>query len=145
MKNINQSMRMGLTLAALAAGSILCAQSGKTITNHDGTCQATAPAGWNVTGGTATSPDGGSHINVSATSRPTTFDALKKTAPALFPNDKITKNSATEFEMESTAAPANVYRAIPAAASGKFCIAQVDFTVGVSDARKMAETLKATK
>jgi hypothetical protein len=144
MKNINQNLMMGLTLAALAAGSILYAQQGKTITNHDGTCQATSPAGWTVNGNTATSPDGQSHFNISATSRPTTFDTLKKTAPLLFPNDTITKNSATEFEMESTAAPANVYRAIPAT-NGKFCIAQVGFTTSVSDARKIAETLKAGK
>jgi hypothetical protein len=75
------------------------------------------------------------------------FDQLKQTAQTIYRGSKVTRDSSTEFEMEgkSITGKPNVYRAIPISGN-KFCITEVMYESGtVEQARKLAETLSASK
>jgi len=75
-----------------------------------------------------------------------TFDELKQTARTVYKDSKVTKDSATEFEMvgKSITGKPDVYRAIPAGA-GKFCVAEITYSAGTpEDASKILAALKAT-
>jgi hypothetical protein len=116
----------------------------KTIATRDGSCMATVPASWVVGSfpGSAGSADKKVSIIIS-TPRNSNFGVLKDNARKLYPNDKVTKDSATEFEMEGKSMDnkPNVYRGI--AAGGKVCIGEVTYESGtVEDARKIVGTLK---
>jgi hypothetical protein len=142
------NLRIGLTLAALAAGTILCAQEGKKVTSHDGSCQVTVPADWQVSGsfGIANSPDKTIDVAVSTPMRTPTLDDLKQTAAMVYAGDKVTKSTASEFQMEGQGlnGKPNVYRGIQL--TGKVCIVEVTYGSGtVEDARKIAGSLKAAK
>jgi hypothetical protein len=133
-----------LSLIGVLAGVPARAQD-KTITTRDGSCMATVPPSWVVGSfpGSAGSADKKASIIIS-TPRNTSFAALKDNARKLYPNDKVTKDSATEFEMEGKSMDnkPNVYRGI--AAGSKVCIGEVTFESGtVEDARKVVGTLKA--
>jgi hypothetical protein len=135
-----------LTLALIAASSVLLAQEGKTVTSHDGSCQVTVPAGWSVSGtfGIANSPDKMVNVAVSSPLRTPSLDTTKKNAGMLYTGDKVTKNSASEFQMEGLSMDnkPNVYRGIQL--SGKVCIVEVTYDSGtLADARKIAESLKS--
>jgi hypothetical protein len=117
----------------------------KTVTTRDGSCSATVPASWVVGSfpGSAGSPDKKSSIIISSP-RYSSFATLKDNARKVYANDKVTKDSATEFEMEGKSMDnkPNVYRGIPAGA--KFCIGEVTYESGTAaDARKILSTLKA--
>jgi hypothetical protein len=147
MNDITYKLRMGLTLAALAAGSILYAQ-GKTVTSHKGDCQLTVPADWNVTPmfGMANSPDNKWSATLTSPANTTTLGQLKSNAQMIYTNDKVVKDTPTEFQMEgqSLDGKPNVYRGIQLA--GKICIVDVTYDSGtVDDARKIAATLKGAK
>jgi hypothetical protein len=64
----------------------------------------------------------------------------------VYPNDKVTKSTAAEFQMEGLSMnnKPNVYRGIQLA--GKVCIVEVIYESGTAaDARAIAESLKAAK
>ncbi len=116
----------------------------KTIATRDGSCQAAVPASWVVGSfpGSADSADRKVSVIISKP-RNSTFAELKDNARKLYPNDKVTKDSATEFEMEGKSMnnKPNVYRGI--AAGSKVCIGEVIFESGtVEDARRIVSTLK---
>jgi hypothetical protein len=134
-----------MVLAFTVAAS---AQADKVVKSNDGSCQLTVPSAWTAGGfGLANSPDKKVTATVSSPKMMDSFSQLKQTAPTVYPNSKVTKDSATEFEMEgqSQAGKPDVYRAIPIAAS-KFCIAEVIYQNGTADdARAIVRTLKAAK
>jgi len=134
-----------LTLAVTA----VWADDGIKITTRDGSCQVTVPASWvaGSVGGFGNSADKKSTVAVSSPKQVASFDALKQTARGIYTNDKVTKDSATEFEMEgeSMNGKPNVYRGIPIA-GGKFCIVEVIYQRGTAeDARKIAGSVKSAK
>jgi hypothetical protein len=133
-----------LLLAALLA----TAADTKPVKNPDGNCVLSVPANWTVgTIGNADSPDKKVSIIVSSPKHGlTSLSQVQQMAPGIYPDDKVTKNSATEFEMEgkSTAGKPNVYRAVPSGA--KVCIAEITYENGnTADARNTIGTLKAVK
>ena len=133
-----------LSSALLIATAPARAQD-KTIATRDGSCQATVPASWIIDSfpGSANSPDKKVSLIISSP-RYNSLATLKENASKLYPDDKVTKDSASEFEMEgkSMNGKPNVYRGIPAGA--KLCIGEVVYESGtVQDARKILGTLKA--
>jgi hypothetical protein len=141
--------KIALIALILCVPAALFAADGQPVLSRNRTCQATVPANWTVdaTFGMATSPDKKVSLVVSSPKQISSFDELKLTAPTVYKNDKITKQSASEFQMEGTSIndKPNVYRAIPAGGTN-FCIVDVDYQSGtVEDARKIAESLKAVK
>ena len=119
----------------------------KTVTNRDGNCMVTVPADWiiqqNV--GIAQSADKKVGVVVSSPSHGlSSLAEVEQLAPTLYPDDRVTKKSGSEFEMEgkNTADKPNVYRAIPAGA--KVCIAEITYESGTPAAAKsIIGTLKA--
>lgn len=142
------SMRIaiGCVLAVAAAASY--AQSGKQVTSHDGSCQVTVPGDWEAMGsfGIANSPDKSLTVAVSSPKLSPQLSQVKENAPRMYPDDKIVKSTASEFQMEGQngAHRPNVYRGIQI--PGKVCLVEVDYRSGtIDDARKIAATLKAAK
>ena len=130
-----------LVLGASAANS-------KVVKNPEGNCSVSVPANWTAgTLGNATSPDKKVSIIVSSPKRGlTSITQVQQMAPGIYPDDKVTKSSSTEFEMEgkSISGKPNVYRAVPAGA--RVCIAEITYENGnTADARNTAGTLKAEK
>jgi hypothetical protein len=131
----------------LYASLFATAAETKSVTNRDGNCTVTVPANWiiqqNV--GIAQSTDKKVAVVVSSPSQGlSSLAEVEQLAPTLYPDDKVTKKSGSEFEMEgkNTADKPNVYRAIPAGA--KVCIAEITYERGsIDDARAIIETLKA--
>jgi hypothetical protein len=137
-----------LTLAVVAASPILFAQAAKPVTSHNGACQVTVPASWSVSGmfGIANSADSKVSVAVTSPINTASLDTTKQMAPMIYPQDKVTKSTASEFQMEGLSMnnKPNVYRGIQL--SGKVCIVEVIYESGtVDDARKIAESLKSTK
>jgi hypothetical protein len=129
--------------------STLCAAADtKQVKNPDGNCVLSVPSNWTVgTLGNADSPDKKMSIIVSSPKHGlTSLSQVQQMAPGIYPDDKVTKNSSTEFQMEgkSTSGKPNVYRAVPAGA--RVCIAEITYENGnAADAKNTAETLKAAK
>jgi hypothetical protein len=119
----------------------------KPVTNKDGNCVASVPSTWTVQPniGIASSPDKKNSIVVSSPSHGlSSLAEVEQLAPTLYKNDKVTKSSASEFEMEGTngADKPNFYRSIPAGA--KVCIAEITYQSGTpAEAKAIIETLKA--
>ena len=140
-------MKSALTLAALLVLAPLAFSAD--VKDHTGTCTVTVPSDWSVNGsfGNAQSPDKKVSITVSSpTHGLNSLDQVKQIAPGLYKQDKVTKSTGSEFEMEGTnqAGKPNVYRAIPAGA--KVCIAEIVYQSGTaSDAKAIIETLKPVK
>jgi hypothetical protein len=135
-------------IAALAGGSVVCAQAGKPVTSHDGSCQVTVPADWSVTAnfGIANSADKSMSLAVSSPRSSPTLAEVKQTAQSIYTDDKVVKDSASEFQMEGKSGNGkpNVYRGIQI--PGKVCLVEVMYTNDATDeARKIAESLKAAK
>ncbi len=126
-----------ISLPALAAD--------KTLLSRNGLCTATIPSDWTV--GTITSMGDSADKKVSfVISSPTMMDSfqqLKTNAHQMYAEDKVTKDTASEFQMEGKgqSGKPNVYRAV---ISGKtMCIGEVIYQSGtIADARKIAETLR---
>ena len=137
-------------LALIASSSLLVwAADSKTIKSRDGVCQVSVPADWSggELPGMASSADKQVSLVVSSPKMVDSFSELKQTAQSVYKNSKVTKDSATEFEMEgqSTTAKPDVYRAIPAGGN-KFCIVEVTYKSGTpEEARKTAASLKSAK
>ena len=129
--------------AALSASDV------QILTSRDGTCQITVPGDWAAgeTGGTSDSPDGKMSAAVSAPKSVDSFEDLKRRAQAIYGRSKVTRDSATVFEMEgkSITNRPNVYRAV-ALRGNKFCVSEVMYDGDtVEQARKIAATVAATK
>jgi hypothetical protein len=136
-------MKKGLLAGLIFSAGLLAAADGKTITSRTG-CQMTVPTTW-VVGGVASmadSPDKKANAVVSSRTG-SSFATVKESAQMVYPGGKVTKDSATEFQMEgkSMNGKPNVYRAVPS--GNKYCIAEVVYESGtVEDAKKIIETLK---
>jgi hypothetical protein len=141
--------KIALLTTALLAATAMSAADSRVIKSRDGGCQIMVPSDWTpgALGGTADAPDTKSSAAVSSPKAVDSFDQLKQTAQAIYRGSKVTKDSATEFEMEgkSITDKPNVYRAIPIA-GGKFCASEVMYENGdAAQARKLAGTLSASK
>jgi thiamine biosynthesis protein ThiC len=144
---MNKTLWLALTM--IAAGSTMLADDAKKVTSRDGNCQVTVPSTWMVspTAGIGNSADKKVNVTVGAPQRVTSYDSLKENARKLYSGDKVTKDSATEFQMEgqSMSGKPNVYRAIPIA-GGKYCVMEVVYQSGtLNAARKIAESLRSPK
>jgi hypothetical protein len=140
-------MRKTAFLSMLFAAACM-AQSG-TMKSRDGGCQVSVPPDWKTDDGfgITQSPDKKYSAAVSSPKMIDSFSALKQNARTVYQESKVTKDSATEFEMEgkSIAGKPDVYRAIPIAGN-KFCIVDVTYSGGsLEEARKIAASLKAAK
>lgn len=136
------------TLAVFAAGAALNAQSTKTVTSHDKSCQVTVPGSWTVSGmfGIANSADNKVSVAVNSPLRTTSLSETRQTAPMVYPDDKVTKSTPSEFQMEGLSMnnKPNVYRGIQL--TGKVCIVEVIYQSGtIDDARAIADSLKSAK
>ncbi|HLY43907.1 MAG TPA: hypothetical protein VKR52_22030 [Terracidiphilus sp.] len=134
-------------VAATAAAS-LHAQAGKQITSRDGSCQVTVPGEWEQMAnlGIANSPDKSITVAVTSPRLSPQLSQVKENAPKMYPDDKIVKDTPTDFQMEGQngAHRPNVYRGIQI--PGKVCLVEVDYRSGtIDDARKIAATLKGAK
>lgn len=141
-------MTRHLLFAALLAGTCIQAAD-KTVASRDATCHVSVPSDWvsDALPGMAHSPDKKLTVTVSSPKMIDSFAELKQNARNVYKESKVTKDSASEFEMEgkSIAGKPDVYRAIPAP-GGKFCIAEAVYPgATVDDARKIVETLKPGK
>lgn len=126
---------------AFAAGK---SDTGKKVGSYDGACTVTIPAAWKGDKSIGSSADKKQSAVVSHPKGMDSFDEVKSGAKALY-KGKITKDTASELEIEGPSAlnsKPSVYRAI---ANGKtFCLVEVDYEAGtVDDARKIAQTLAA--
>jgi hypothetical protein len=114
------------------------------VTSADGSCSISVPATLKGDKSIGISADKKVSAVVSHPKAMDTFDDVKSGAKSMY-KGKVTKDTATELEIEGPSALNNkpsVYRAI---ASGKtFCLVEVDYESGtVDDARKIAHTLAA--
>ncbi len=139
--------RIGVVALMCASVAVVAAQ-GKTVKSSNGSCELAVPATWNIGDlpSTADSADKKLSVIVSSPKMIDSFDELKQTAQTVYKDSKVTKNSATEFEMvgKSVGGKPDVYRAIPVGA-GKFCVAEVTYSAGTADdASKILAGLKAT-
>jgi hypothetical protein len=118
-----------------------------TVTSRTGNCSVSVPASWTVesTIGGAHSADNKVSLVVSSPTHGLNSIAdVEENAPTIYKDDKVTKKSSSEFEMEgkSISGKPNVYRAIPA--GGKVCIVEITYESGsAADAKAIAETMKA--
>lgn len=99
----------------------------KQLKNPSGECVIAVPANW-TTGslGNAQSPDKQMSLIVSSPKHGiSTLAQVKQIAPTIYKDDKVTKDSTTEFDMagQSNNGKPNLYRAIPAA--DKVCIVEL--------------------
>src|SRR6185437_11544446 len=126
-----------LAVSILLAAGVAGADSTKTITTRKGHCTVSVPASWSGTTSVSSSPDKKQSIAVSDPDQ--SFDDLKTNVGMVYKDDKVTKNTATEFEMEGTSPinnKPNVYRGIPR--PGGVCIVEITYSGGsVDDARKI--------
>jgi len=133
-------------MCLLAVGAL--AADTKPVKNLDGNCMAMVPSTWSVdTLGGAQSPDKKVSIVVSSPKHGlTSLSQVKQLTPGIYPKDKVTRDSGTEFVMEgeSLNGKPNVYRAV--AAGDKVCIAEVQYQNGDAAAAKaIADSLKSSK
>lgn len=130
---------------SLALIAIASAEPTKSVATTNGKCAVTVPASWSTELSSADSPDKKRSITVSSPKAFDSFDQLKKVAPTAYKDSKVTKDTATEFEMEgkSMNGKPDVYRAIPAGPK-VFCVTEAIYQSGtVDDARALVRTLTA--
>jgi len=139
------------------AGAILClltitlsasAADTKLAKNLDGNCGISVPAAWSTDSlGGAQSPDKKVTLTVSSPKHGlTSLAEVHQLAPTVYKDDKVTKDTASEFMMEgkSINGKPNVYRAVPA--GDKVCIVDVQYDNGDTAAAKaIAQSLKPAK
>ena len=138
-------------------GAILClltitlsagAADTKVAKNLDGNCSISVPANWSTDSlGGAESPDKKITLTVSSPKHGlTSLAQVHQLAPTVYKDDKVTKDSASEFMMEgkSINGKPNVYRAVPA--GDKVCIVDVQYDNNDAAAAKaIAGSLKSAK
>jgi hypothetical protein len=135
-------------LTLIFAAPLLMAQAGKAVISHDGNCQVIVPSDWSASGnfGLATSPDKSVSVIVSSPNLSPTLDKVKKSAPTLYPDDKVVQSTATEFQMEGQDpnGKPNVYRGVQV--PKRVCLVELTYSNGaLEQARKIAESLKSAK
>jgi hypothetical protein len=112
--------------------AVCTADDVKLLKSRTGDCAVSVPANWSLTSyGTGQSRDRKISIVVSSpTHGLKSMAQVKQLAPGIYRNDKVVKDSSTEFEMQgsSQAGQPNVYRAIPA--GDKVCIAEIVYESG---------------
>lgn len=139
--------KLFLLLCCISISIATSAADTQTVTSRSGNCSVSVPANWTVEAmiGGAHSPDKKTSIVVSSpTHGLSTLAEVEQTAPTVYTNDKVTKKSSSEFEMEgkSITGKPNVYRAIPA--GSKVCIAEITYEGDSSaEAKAIVETMKA--
>ena len=135
-------------VGAVLAHSPLHAQTTRAVTSHDGSCQVSVPGDWTsaLPFGVADAPDKSMGVAVSSPKLSPTLASVKQNVPQLYPNDKVVKDTASEFQMEGQGinGKPNVYRGIQI--PGKVCLVEVTYSGDDIDAaRKIALTLKSAK
>ena len=128
----------------------LCASAADTklAKNVDGNCSISVPADWSTDSlGGAQSADKKVTLTVSSPKHGlTSLAQVHQLAPTVYKDDKVTKDTASEFIMEGKGlnAKPNVYRAVPA--GDKVCIVEVQYENNDAAAAKaIAQTLKSAK
>jgi len=136
---------------AIAASTMILAEDGKKINTKGGICQATVPASWKADAGlenfnVSTSKDDDAMARLIFKPQDMSFGSLKAIIRQSFLDAKVTKDSATAFEMEGQLnGDPLVYRLIPTP-NRRFCEVLVTYKSGVADqARKIAWSLKSGK
>jgi len=106
--------------------------------NLDGNCSVSVPYNWSTDSlGGAESPDKKVTLTVSSPKHGlTSLAQVHQLAPTVYTEDKVTKDSGTEFMMEGKGinGKPNVYRAVPA--GEKVCIVEVQYGNGDAAAAK---------
>lgn len=129
--------------------SLVSAADKKTVKNSAGNCSISVPADWTVEAsfGMANSADKKMSAVVSSPKYGgVTFGNIHQMAPTMYPDDKITKDTSSEFQMEGKSGNGkpNVYRAVPAGA--KACIVEVQYDNGdAAGAMAIATSLAPAK
>ena len=117
----------------------------KPLVTRNGVCAAVVPSDWSVGDipSMGESADKKVSFVISNPKLTNSLEELKATVRQMYAEDKVTKDTASEFEMEGKgqSGKPNVYRAV---ISGKtICIGEVTYQSGAIDsARKIAETLR---
>jgi len=140
--------KAGTVLCVLAVALSAAAADMKLAKSSDGSCSVSVPADWSTDSlGGAQSTDKKVSLTVSSPKHGlTSLAQVHQLAPTVYPNDKVTKDSGTEFIMEGEGinGKPNVYRAIPA--GDKVCIVDVQYQNGDAAAAKaIAASLKPAK
>ena len=133
-----------LALVLLCLPALAHADDTKKVASYDAACSVTVPTAWKGDKSFAASADKKVSATVSHPKAMDKFDDVKSATKSLY-KGKVTKDTATELEIEGPSAlneKPSVYRAI---ANGKtYCLVEVDYESGtVDDARKIARTLAA--
>src|SRR5919205_958595 len=94
--------KSGLIVCAFVLAVYASAADKKLVKNPEGNCSVSVPANWTAGSlGNATSADKKMSIIVSSPKRGLVSIAqVQQMAPGIYPDDKVTKSSTTEFEME---------------------------------------------
>ena len=143
---------MRKTTTRLATVALLCVSAwgaDKTIKQRG--CELSVPENWKIDsdGASANSPDKKltAVVGQFGFSSVESFADAKQMAKGANEGNKVTKESATELELEgaSMLGKPHVYRVVPTGAK-TFCAGEVMYSgAAVQDARKIARTLKAAK
>jgi hypothetical protein len=137
-----------VTFCLLISVLSMSAADTKPLKDSTGGCVISVPANWTTgTFGNADSPDKtASLIMHSPKSGLTSLAQVRKIAPTMYPDDKVIKDSSTEFEMagKSQNGKPNIYRAIPA--GDKVCLVELIYENGDSaGAKVIVESMKPAK
>jgi len=140
--------KTGAILCLLTITLSVSAADTKQAKNLDGNCSISVPANWSTDSlGGAESPDKKVTLTVSSPKHGlTSLAQVHQLAPTVYKDDKVTKDTASEFMMEgkSINGKPNVYRAVPA--GDKVCIVDVQYENNDAAAAKaIAQSLKAAK
>jgi hypothetical protein len=142
--------RVTLSIAGflLASSVAVVAADTQALKDHNGECVVSVPGDWSATTyGTAQSADKKMSLAVSSPKHGLTSMAeVRQIAPTIYKDDKVIKDSNSEFEMQgkSQNGKPNFYRAVPG--SGKVCIAELIYeNDATSTAKTIIESLKPAK
>ena len=140
--------KTGAILCLLTISLSVSAADTKLAKNPDGNCSISVPANWSTDSlGGAESPDKNVTLTVSSPKHGlTSLAQVHQLAPTVYKEDKVTKDTASEFMMEgkSINGKPNVYRAVPA--GEKVCIVDVQYDNNDAAAAKaIAGSLKSAK
>lgn len=110
--------------------SLSAAADKKVLKNSAGNCSISIPADWTVSAGIGLANSADKKMSAVVSSPKfgdITFGHIHQMAPMMYPDDKVTKDTSSEFQMEGQSGNGkpNVYRAVPAGA--KACIVEVQY------------------
>ena len=135
-------------LSILALWVSASAADTKAAKSLDGTCAVAVPSSWSTDSyGGGKSADGKMTMTVSSPKHGlTSLAQVHQLAPTVYPDDKVTKDSSSEFIMEGKGinGKPNVYRAVPA--GDNVCIVEVQYdNEDAAGAKAIAASLKPAK